>query len=421
MTLGLGLTILAILVLLVISAFFSGSETGLTAVSRARMHTLEQDGDARAKIVNRLLTMRERFIGAILLGNNLVNILASALATTVFLALFGDAGVIYATIVMTAIVLVFGEVLPKTFAISNPERTALMVAPVIRIVVIVFAPVTAAVQYAVRHILRLFGPRVDDDADVLSAHEELRGAIDLHHKEGGVKKLDRDMLGGVLELSDLTVYDVMVHRTNMYAIDADLPAAEIVDAMLRSPFTRVPLWRKHPDEIIGVLHAKNLLRALNEVRGDASRLDIEALLIPNWFVPDSRPLKAQLAAFLKRKAHFAMVVDEYGAVLGIVTLEDIIEEIIGDISDEHDVAASGVRPHADGSVTVDGSVPVRDLNRMMDWDLPDEEATTIAGLVIHEARNIPDSGQSFTFHRFRFEVLKRERNALTSLKVKPLA
>jgi len=420
MTLALGLTLGAIVGLLVVSAFFSGSETALTAASRARMHALEEDDNPRAKLVTHLLASRERLIGALLLGNNLVNIAASALATSLFLSVFGEAGVIYATIVMTVLVVVFAEVLPKTYAILNADRMALAVSPILKVLVAVLAPVTAALQFLVRHTLRLFGSNIDDDADVLSAHEEIRGAIELHHKEGGVVKIDRDMLGGVLDLRELTVSDIMVHRTNMDAIDAELPPDEIVDAALKSPHTRVPLWRGEREEIVGVLHARMLLQALRDAKGDVSKLDVMAIANPPWFVPDTTPLKDQLNAFLKRKAHFAVVVDEYGEVMGLLTLEDIIEEIVGDITDETDIAAALAKPQPDGSLIVDGLVPIRDVNRLMEWDLPDEEATTVAGLVIHEAQTIPTPGQAFTFHDFRFEVLRRHRNRITSLRITPL-
>ncbi|HEY8275701.1 MAG TPA: HlyC/CorC family transporter [Methyloceanibacter sp.] len=416
----LGLTLGAILGLLIVSGFFSGSETALTAASRAKMHALEEDGSSRARMVNRLLKIRERFIGAILLGNNLANIAASALATSVFLTLFGEAGVIYATIVMTVVVVLFAEVLPKTYAIVNPDRMALVVAPFVSFVVVVLAPVTATIQWIVRHTLRLFGANISDDAEVLSAHEEIRGAIELHHKEGGVRKLDRDMLGGVLDLRELTVSDIMVHRTNMDAIDADLPSEQVVDAALKSSHTRLPLWRGEREEIIGVLHAKTLLQALREAKGDLSKIDVMSLATEPWFVPDTTTLKDQLGAFKRKKAHFAIVVDEYGEVMGLVTLEDIIEEIVGEITDETDIGAALARPQADGSLLVDGSVPIRDVNRLMDWDIPDEEATTIAGLVIYEAQTIPNPGQAFTFHGFRFEVLRRQKNRITALKVTKL-
>src|SRR6188508_2206999 len=419
MTLGLGITLGAILGLLFASAFFSGSETALTAASAAKMHALEQDGNRRARIVNYLLTVRERFIGAILLGNTLANIAASALATSLFLSLFGEEGVAYATIVMTVIVVLFAEVLPKTYAILHTDRAALLLAPAVRFVVAVLAPVVSAMQFLVRHTLRLFGVSISDEVEVLSAHEELRGTIELIHKEGGVVKLDRDMLGGVLDLRELTVSDIMVHRTNTDAIDAELPTEKIIDLALKSSHTRLPLWRGEREEIVGILHAKTLLRALRDSKGDVSKIDIMALATPPWFVPDTTTLKDQLNVFLKRKAHFAIVVDEYGEVMGLVTLEDIIEEIVGDITDETDIASIAARVQPDGSLIVDGTVPIRDVNRMMDWNIPDEEATTIAGLVIHEAQTIPDAGQSFTFHGYRFEVLRRQRNRLTSIRVTP--
>jgi len=419
MTLGLGITLGAILGLLLASAFFSGSETALTAASPAKMHALEQDGSRRARVVNYLLTVRERFIGAILLGNTLANVAASALATSLFLSLFGEQGVAYATVVMTVIVVLFAEVLPKTYAIVNADRVALVVAPAVRFVVALFAPVTNAIQFLVRHTLRLLGASISDEAEVLSAHEELRGTIELIHKEGGVVKLDRDMLGGVLDLRELTVSDIMVHRTKIDAIDAELPTEKIIDLALKSAHTRLPLWRGEREEIVGILHAKTLLRALRDAKGDVSKLDIMKLATPPWFVPDTTTLKDQLNVFLKRKSHFAIVVDEYGEVMGLVTLEDIIEEIVGDITDEMDIASIAARPQADGSIIVEGSVPLRDLNRLMDWELPHEEATTVAGLVLHEAQTIPDAGQAFTFHGFRFEVLRRQRNRLTSIRVIP--
>jgi Mg2+/Co2+ transporter CorB len=414
------LAILAIFVCLLLSFFFAGSETALTASSRAAMLRLAEDGNRNASLVNRLLAARERLIGALLLGNNAVNILASSLATSVFLIWFGDVGVIYATAMMTVLVVVFAEVLPKTVAFNAPDRIALMVARPMNWVVRLLGPVLHAIEWLVCQILRVVGIRVGDDQSILSAHEELRGTVDLMHREGSVEKLDRDMMGGLLDLRDLTVSDVMVHRTEMTTVNADDPAEEIVNAVLKAGFTRIPLWRATPENIVGILHAKDLLRALKTAEGDLGQVDIVAIALPPWFVPDIRPLSEQLKAFRRRKTHFALVVDEYGEVEGLVTLEDILEEIVGDISDEHDIPLPGVRPQPDGSVNVDGAVPIRDLNRAMDWNLPDAEATTIAGLVIHEARSIPDVGQSFTFHGFRFNVMRKQRNRITALRIMPL-
>ncbi|MBZ0141060.1 MAG: HlyC/CorC family transporter [Pseudorhodoplanes sp.] len=414
------IAVVIVAVCLLLSAFFSGSETALTASSRAAMARMEKHGNARARLVNRLLAARERLLGAILFSNNAVNITASTLAAGVMLSVFGDVGILYATIAMTLIVVIFAEILPKTVAFHAPDRVALAVARPMTIVVALFGPLLIAIEACVHRLLRLLGFRVGENQSVLSPREELRGAVDLLHKEGGVEKADRDMFGGVLDLRELEVSDVMIHRTEMVTVNADDPPADIVNAVLAAPVTRVPLWREKPENIIGMLHAKDLLRALQAVGGDAAKVDIGAIMTPPWFVPDTTPLSEQLKAFRRRKTHFALVVDEYGEVMGLVTLEDIIEEIVGDISDEHDVDIPGVRPQLDGSFHVDGSVPIRDLNRAMDWNLPDEYATTIAGLVIHEARSIPEIGQSFTFHGFRFRVLKKTRNRITGLRITAL-
>ena len=414
------LSVGAILLCLLLSFFFAGSETALTASSRATMLHLQQDGNRNAGIVNRLLATRERLIGALLLGNNAVNILASSLATSVFLVWFGDVGVIYATGLMTVLVVVFAEVLPKTIAFNAPDRMALAAARPMALVVRVLGPVLTAIEWVVRQLLRMLGVRIGEEQSILAPHEEICGTVDLLHREGSVEKLDRDMMGGLLDLRDLTVADVMVHRTEMTTVNADDPAEDIVSAVLKSGFTRIPLWRDKPENIVGILHAKDLLRVLKNAEGDLGEVDVMAIALPPWFVPDIRALSEQLKAFRRRKTHFALVVDEYGEVEGLVTLEDILEEIVGDISDEHDVPVPGVRPQPDGSVNVDGSVPIRDLNRAMDWNLPDAEATTIAGLVIHEARSIPDVGQSFTFHGFRFSVMRKQRNRIMALRITPL-
>jgi Mg2+/Co2+ transporter CorB len=414
------LSLAIVLGCLLLSAFFSGSETALTASSRASMARLEKQGNKRAAVVNRLLANRERLLGALLFGNNAANIGASALATGILLAWFGKAGVVYATIVMTVIVVVFSEVLPKTAAFNAPDRIALAIARPMAAIVKVFGPLLMGIEALARWLLQFVGMRVGEDQQVLSAHEELRGAVDLFHREGGVEKLDRDMFGGILDLRELDISDVMIHRTNMITLKVDDPAEDVVNAVIASPVTRIPLWRDNPENIVGVLHVKDLLRALHAVDGEAGKVDVAALMTPPWFVPDTRPVSEQLKAFRRRKTPFALVVDEYGEVEGLVTLEDILEEIVGDITDEHDVAMPGVRRQPDGSVTVEGAVSIRDLNRVMDWNLPDDEATTIAGLVIYEARSIPEAGQSFTFHGFRFRVLRRARNRITSLRIQPL-
>ena len=419
MSFDLSIPAVAIVFLLLLSAFFSGSETALTATSRARLTELERRGSWRASLALSLTKSRERLIGALLLGNNVVNISASALATAVLVKAFGDSGAVIASAVMTVLVLIFGEVMPKTYAIAYPDRVALTVAPIVRVLVAAFGPVVIAVEYIVKKALAVLGVNVSNVNDVLSAHDELRGTIDLHHKEGSFITQDRNMLGGILDLQDLEVLDAMIHRTKMMSIDASDTTEKIVKQVLKSGHTRFPVWKDSQDNIVGILHAKNLFAALQENDGDSTMIKIEDVMSPAWFVPDTRPLADQLKAFLRRKTHFAIVVDEYGEVQGLITLEDIIEEIIGDIKDEHDFDTIGIKPQPDGSYVVEGAVPLRDLNRALNWNLPDEEATTIAGLVIHEARMIPDVGQVFNFHGFRLEVLKKRKHQVTSVKLTP--
>ena len=409
----------AVVVLLLFSAFFSGSETALTSLSRARMHRLAEGGNARAGIVNRLLDGRERLLGTILVGNNLVNILASVLATGVLLQLVGQAGLLYATLIMTLLVVVFAEILPKTWAIGNAERVALRVAPLLRFLVWAMTPITKALQIVVYGCMVLLRLETGRGGELLSAYEDLRGAIDLHHREGKVVKAERDMLGGILDLPEMTVSEVMVHRKNMFMVDADLDSSEIFNQVITSPHTRVPLWRGEAENVIGILHVRDLLKAVAAEQGNIAALNIAAIMRKPWFVPETTDLDKQLRAFLQSKGHFACVVDEYGALMGLITLEDILEEIVGDIADEHDLPPKGMRSLADGSVIVDGQVAIRDLNRALDWHLPDEEANTIAGLVIHEAHMIPETGRAFTFHGFRFVILERRRNQLISIHVTP--
>jgi len=413
------LSILSIGLLLVLSAFFSGSETALTAASRARLHHLARKGNRRAKIVGELSEQNDRLIGAILLGNNLVNILASALATSMLIGFFGDAGVAYATVAMTALVLIFAEIMPKTYALKNADRMALAVAPPVRVLVAFLAPVTRSLQFIVGLTLRIFGVNVGIGASLTSAAEEIRSTVDLHSREGGIVKHERDMIGSILDLSDVDLEEIMIHRKNMELIDADDPTSKIVDQVLSSNYTRLPIYRGEADDIIGVLHAKDVLRAISGHEGDLDALDIVDVASDPWFVPETTTLREQLNAFRRRRAHFALIVDEYGALMGLVTLEDILEEIVGDIADEHDEVAGMVRIEADGTYVVDGMMTIRDLNRLYEWSLPDEEASTIAGLVIFEARVIPEVGQVFSFHGFRFEILRRQRNQIVKLRIMP--
>jgi Mg2+/Co2+ transporter CorB len=413
---------LIVIVLVALSGFFSGSETALTAVSRARMHQLEREGSRPAREVNRLVADKERMIGAILFGNTFLNILISSLTTEALASRFGDRAVAITTVLITLVLLVFAEVLPKTLAIARTDKWALNVAWLLRLTIGILAPIVGFVQTIVWRILGLVGIRRTDDEPVVEPHEEIRGTVEVHHREGGVEREHRDMLSGLLDLHELQVADAMIHRKSMVSIEADQPQQQIFDQLLEAHHARVPVWRDSPDNIIGILHLRDVMREFVRRKGSLDALDILSLLTEPWFVPDTTSLEEQLTAFRQRRSHFALVVDEYGALQGLITREDIFDEIFGGIPDEHETKLrKGIRPQADGSYIVDGATPIRELNRELDWNLPDEEATTIAGLVIHEARTIPDARQRFAFYGFKFEILRRQRNQITALRIIPPA
>ena len=417
MTIETWIALGAILALIVLSAFFSGSETALIAVNRSTMHHRARRGDKGAAAVRRLRADQEGLIAALLLGNNLVNILAASLATSLLIGLFGEAGVAYATVAMTLLILIFAEVAPKTYAFNHANRVAPAVAPAVAVMVRVLGPPAKAVQWVVRGAFGPIGNRAAPAAEDEAHEEELRGAIEMHRGDDKDIGDERRMLRSVLDLADVSVGEVMTHRRNMEAVHLNLPPERIVAQVLASPYTRLPVREGDGDNIIGVLHAKALLRAQNEARTGA--IDIAGIAGRPWFIPEQTTLLDQLHAFRRRREHFALVVDEYGALMGLVTLEDILEEIVGDIADEHDVAVPGVRPQPDGSYICAGPVTIRDLNREYEWALPDEEATTVAGLLLRASRRIPTPGQVFDVYGFRFEVLRRSRQQIASIRITP--
>jgi Mg2+/Co2+ transporter CorB len=420
------MTCLAIAGLLILSGFFSGSETALTAASRGKLRAQADKGTKGAQKALDITEDNERLIGSVLLGNNLVNILATSLATALFTRVFGESGVALATLVMTGLVLVFAEVLPKTYAITNPESAAAKVARPIAAIVLIFSPVVSFVRMLVRGILSLFGVQTDPDSHILALKDEIAGAIALGHVEGAVEKEDRDRLLGALDLGERTVEEIMLHRSKIEMIDADTPPREVLDACLKSPHTRLPLYRGDPENIVGVIHAKDLLRGMYADRDEAlgvaddTKFDVLAVAMEPYFVPETTTLDDQMRQFLRRQTHFALVVDEYGALQGLITLEDILEEIVGEITDEFDQSENAPIKSKDGGWLIDGGMTIRDFNRSTECNLPDDEANTVAGLVIHEAQMIPTAGQVFSFHGHRFEVVTRNDNRLSTLKVRPL-
>lgn len=418
----------AILGLLVLSGFFSGSETALTAASRGKLRSQADKGSTGAARALKITEDNERLIGSVLLGNNLVNILATSLATALLTRVFGDSGVALATMIMTIFVLIFSEVLPKTYAITNAETAAARVSAPIALVVRLFAPIVGFVRLLVRGMLRLVGVETDPDSHILSVHEEIAGALALGHQEGVVEKEQRDRLLGALDLADRDVEEIMLHRSEIEMINADDAPEDILSQCLKSRHTRLPVYKDEPENIVGVAHAKDLLRAVDKmvrkpdgITGDLSNFYVMDVVRKPYFVPETTSLEDQMRQFLRQHTHFALVVDEYGALQGLLTLEDILEEIVGEITDEFDAPEPvTLETSEDGSYVIDGAMTIRDLNRAADWTLPDEEANTVAGLVIHEAQSIPEVGQVFAFHGHRFEVSDKSENRLTQLKVRPL-
>lgn len=406
-------------ILLFVSGFFSACETAITAASRAKIHQLLREGDARAKIIKELQSDLGLSISALLLGATFFNTLSVSLATGLLVSLLGQEGVVYASALMGALIIVYAEVAPKILAVQNPEGFLLKSAKILNVLFLVLKPLLNAINFIARISLRIVGVKVSNQNHHHATLDELRGVIDLHHGPGDDTAEERAMLKSILDLGSVQLEEIMTHRKNVSMLNASLPPQRIVELVLQSPFTRIPLWKDNPENIVGVVNAKALLRAVKAHPDAIDKLDILTVAQKPWFVPESTDLLDQLKAFRNRHEHFAIVVDEYGVLQGIVTLEDILEEIVGEISDEHDIKWKGVRPQADGSYIVEGNVTIRDLNRQFDWELPDEVASTLAGLILYEVRRIADVGQVFMLHGFRFEILRKQRNQITLIRVTP--
>ncbi|MBX9697710.1 MAG: HlyC/CorC family transporter [Alphaproteobacteria bacterium] len=407
-----------ILFFIALSALFSACETALIAASKSRLHTLQKRGVKGANLVILLRNQPEKLIGTILLCNSLTNIISASLATKIFIEFFGDDGVVYASALMTVLIVIYAEVMPKIYAISYAESVSLLLSPWLYKIVRLTSFLTYFFEKVARFSLNLFGIKIDPNAKLSSTEEELRGAIDLHQTDEDISQ-EKAMLHSILDLNDVFVDEIMIHRSTVSMINAQLPLNEILDQMVSSPFTRIPIWENHIDNIIGVINAKGLLRAIQSHADALENFDIRNVCIKPYFVPETTTLQEQLQAFRERREHFALVVDEYGAFQGIVTLEDILEEIVGEITDEHDIKTPGIWTHKNGEIFAIGSTTIRDLNRNFNWTLPDEEASTIAGLLIYEARIIPKSGQTFNLGGYRLSVIRRVRNKVTLIKIIP--
>ncbi|MCP3370202.1 hemolysin family protein [Bradyrhizobium cajani] len=430
---SISINLLLAVLLLAANAFYVAAEFALVKSRGFRVKAMVEQNRFGARLLQTMMGNIESYLACCQLGITMASLglgwigepTVSALLSPVLRPLGLSEGTLHFTsfvagfLVFSSLHIIIGEQVPKTFAIREPMPVSQWIAYPLHVSYLVFYPLSWCLNTASSAILRLIGVQEFSQHEILT-NSEIEGLVEESAVHGQIESGEAEYIHNVFRLGDLTVSDVMVHRTAMVMINADLPPEELVREVLATEYTRIPLWRDKTENIIGILHAKDLLRAIRASEGDTSRIDVASIMLPPWFVPEMRPISQQLKAFRRRKTHFALVVDEYGEVEGLVTLEDILEEIVGDISDEHDVVVAGVRTQPDGSVVVDGSVPIRDLNRAMDWHLPDEEATTVAGLVIHEARSIPDRGQSFTFHGFRFRVLRRERNRITALRISPV-
>jgi magnesium and cobalt exporter, CNNM family len=419
--------------LLAANAFYVAAEFALVKSRGYRINAMAEQNRFAARLLQQMLGNIEAYLACCQLGITMASLglgwvgepTVSALLKPILVPLGMPESALHFTsfligfLVFSSLHIVIGEQVPKTLAIREPVPVSQWIAYPLYASFLLFYPLNWLLNTASRSILRLLGVRETSQQEILT-DVEIEGLVEASAEHGKMEEVQAEYIQNVFRFGELEVSDVMVHRTNMITLNADDSPEDIVNAVIASPVTRLPLWRGNPENIVGILHVKDLLRALHAVDGEASKVDVASLLTPPWFVPETRPVSEQLKAFRRRKTPFALVVDEYGEVEGLVTLEDILEEIVGDITDEHDVAMPGVRRQPDGSVNVDGAVPIRDLNRVMDWNLPDEEATTLAGLVIHEARSIPEVGQNFTFHGFRFRVLRRARNRITALRIQPL-
>ena len=402
--------IIGIFFLLLLSAFFSSSETAITRISDVKIYQWGENKNRKYIKAKELMKSREKVIGILLLGNNIVNILASALATSILIGLFGDKGIIYATLIMTTLIFIFSEVLPKTYAIRESEKLILYASPFIKIFIFILSPINFLVQNLVSSILNITNKETKNN----DWKQNLRGAILLANNKGDVRKPDRIMLESILDLHEVKVSEIMTHRKNIEGINISENIDLIIDLALKSRFTRLPLWKDNADNIIGTLHVKDLLRA----RNTNTNLLINDIMQKPQFISENTSLSEQLNNFKKETIQMAFVIDEYGDLQGLISLEDILEEIVGEIFDEFDKQIAGPEILSDKSVVVDGAMTIRDLNRSMDWKLPDEEASTIAGLVIDIAQKLPSINETIKIDKFHFTVLERQRTRITKINIK---
>ena len=407
-------SVIYIICLIVISAILSGSETSITSIRKSKIHKLANKGDKNALRVLRLIEKKNDLVSSILIGNNFVNILASALATAILIKFYGDDGVIYSTIVMSVLIVIFAEILPKNIALLKPDRYALTLSFILTLFLKFFSPFVYIIKKFNLLIFKIFNIEKQKVTDA-SVREDIRNIINMHEDEGILLKDERDMLNGILDLKEMTVEKIMTHRKNIYSINIDQPE-EYFKKISQSSFSRIPVWKESPNNILGVVHAKKLLANLNE-SGKIDLKNINDSTLDPWFIPETTKVKDQLNAFIDRHEKIAFVVDEYGELMGLISLEDIIEEIVGNIFDESDLSTIGIRKIGKNIFRVRGDVNIRDMNRTLDLNLNEKNSSTVAGFLIYETETFPDVGQTFKFNNILFEILNKKNNQITQLKV----
>ena len=408
------LTLIILLFFLVmLSAFLSGSETALTATSKPRIIAQVKKGSKRANFVLKILKNKDNVISSILLSNNLVNILASSLATAFLYDIFGVSGIFYATLIMTIILVIFAEVLPKTYSINRPNRTALRISPIIYYLNKILFPFVFLINLIVKLVVKK--QENDNKLSDLQSEEELQGIIDLYKTSNPDSEHEKDMLQSILELNDTTVEEVFTHRTNIYSIDSSLDVVDIINKINESRYTRIPFWKDNPENIIGLLNVRSLDIDLSN--RDKSKEVIFDKITKPWFIPETSNLLEQLVEFKKRKEHLAFVVDEYGELLGIITLEDIIEEIVGEIVDEIDIPDDDFKKNNRGLIIINGEKNLRDLYKHFDLEPPESESSTIAGHIMDIAKKIPLFGETVKDNVFSYKVLSHSRKQISKIEI----
>ena len=392
---------------------FSGSETSVTSVNRSKIHKLANKGDKRAKKLLNLIDKKNELISSILVGNNIVNILASVLATAILIEYFGSNGIFYSTLVMTCLIVIFAEVLPKNIALIKADRFALFFSWPLTIFVKIFYPINLILKSLNLVIYKIFG--IDHKKKNISVTEDIRNMIDMHEDEGDLHKDESSMINAILDLKEITVEKIMTHRKNIFSFDIN-ETDKIYSIIAKSSFSRIPVWQDNPNNILGIIHAKNILSNLDH-EGKIDIKKIKESIIKPWFIPETTRVKDQLNEFINRKEKIAFVVDEYGELMGLISLEDIIEEIVGNIFDEKDFSTIGIRRIKDNQYRIRGDVNIRDINRELDIKLPENNASTLAGYLIYKTEAFPEVGQTFKFNDIIYEILNKNKNQITQIKV----